>query len=70
MAVQSMEQLVFDGFPAKCGCRVVKDSEGRVLVGYACGECLHKALAYLEELLYLDKVGSVSGPGPGPRLPV
>ncbi len=47
-----------DGF--QCGCWRVKEADV-VLAGYSCTDCLGRALAYLEQLLYLDKVLSVSG---------
>ena len=35
-------------------------ASGMILAGYSCPECVKLALDFLEELLYLDKVGSVS----------
>ncbi len=43
----------------ECGCWV-EESEGVVLRAYSCPECIKRALDFLEQLLYLDKVGSVS----------
>ena len=55
-----MSQLEFLGM-GRCGCwRQVDPASGMVLAGYACGDCLGRALDFLEDLLYLDKVGSVS----------
>ncbi len=54
-------QLSFEGFE-KCRCWRIKESSGTVLAGYSCPECLERALDFLEDLLYLDKVHSVSGP--------
>ncbi len=53
------DQLGFEGFD-QCGCWRIRDSQGRVLAGSSCSECVKRALAYLEDLLYLDKVVSVS----------
>ena len=63
-----MSELHFDGF-GNCKCWRIKESSGRVLAGYSCPECIERALDFLEDLLYLDKVGSVSAPkGKGENL--
>jgi len=54
------EQLVLGGFEScTCWLRVDPDS-AVVLAGYSCPECVERALAYLEDLLYVDRVVSVS----------
>jgi len=52
-------QFVLEGFEP-CGCWVRRGNDGLTVAGYACPECVSLALVYLEDLLYLDKVGSVS----------
>ena len=61
--MEGYEQLSFEDFPGGCECFFVRDAEGRVVRGYACSDCLRRALAFLEDLLYLDKAGSVSARG-------
>ena len=59
---------MLEGFDP-CGCwRDVEPVSGIVLAGRCCGDCLGRALDFLEELLYLDKVGSVSAPEDGGQL--
>ena len=54
------DQLTFSQFE-KCRCwRIKEPVTGTVLAGYSCPDCIERALDYLEDLLYLDKVGSVS----------
>ncbi len=57
-----MDQLRFESFSSECACWSIKDQAGTVLAGFSCPECISRALDYLEDLLYLDKVGSVSAP--------
>ncbi len=54
-----MSQLEFLGM-GKCSCWRQVDAAGRILAGYSCPDCIGRALDFLEDLLYLDKVGSVS----------
>jgi len=54
------DQLRFVEFESMCGCWSTRDAVGNVLSGHACPECVELALAYLEDLLYLDKEVSVS----------
>jgi len=54
------EQLRFSGFESMCGCWRTRDLLGNTLSAHACPECIELALAYLEDLLYLDKESSVS----------
>ena len=54
-----MSQLVLEGM-GKCSCWVRVDRAGLVLAGASCEDCLGRALDFLESLLYLDRVGSVS----------
>ncbi len=56
-----MEQLQFAGF-GPCGCWIKHSPEGEhlILAAYSCPDCVGRALAYLEDMLYVDKVGSVS----------
>ncbi len=53
------KQLVLEGF-GSCACWVRKDSTGIILAAYCCPECVGRALAYLEMLLYIDRPVSVS----------
>jgi len=54
------EQLLLD--PSfGCACWIRKDSAGLIVGAFACPECVERALAYLEDLLYLDSRVSVSG---------
>ena len=55
-----MSQYCLEGFE-KCGCWT-KVTDEQIVAGFSCPGCIKLALAYLEDLLYLDKVGSVSGP--------
>jgi len=49
-----------------CGCWIIRLYESEVILRFsACGKHTGLALDSLEELLYLDKVGSVSASGEG-----
>ena len=54
------EQFVLPGFEG-CGCWIIRTEMGFILAGHSCPDCVARALDYLEGLLYLDKVVSVSG---------
>ena len=43
-----------------CSCWTRRDESGLILAGHSCNDCLGRGLDFLESLLYLDKVGSVS----------
>ncbi len=52
-------QLVLEGM-GRCECWVRRNEEGLIVSAHSCGDCLGRALDFLDSLLYLDKVGSVS----------
>ena len=52
-------QLVLEGMgPCKCWTR--RDESGLILAGHSCSDCIARGLDFLESLLYIDKVSSVS----------
>ena len=55
-------QLVLEGLD-RCGCWVRRNDSGLIVAAHSCSDCVGRALDFLEDLLYLDKVGSVSALG-------
>ncbi len=52
-------QLVLEGL-GPCSCWIRRNEEGLIVAAHSCADCLSRALDFLDSLLYLDKVGSVS----------
>ncbi len=61
--LSEMEQLLLGKELGPCGCwQDVEPVSGIVLAVYCCGDCIARALDFLEDMLYIDKVHSVSAP--------
>ncbi len=54
------DQLRFEDFISECGCYRIKDREGNVTRAFSCSSCIIRALDFLEDMGYVDKVVSVS----------
>ena len=62
-----MEQLFLGESVGPCGCWRQVDSSGLVVAGHACADCVARALDFLEAMLQVDKVVSVSALEPEPE---